>query len=72
LTIMIFILLTCAFSPRSSSLGYNKLGPDAGKEIAKALAVNNSVQKIEYVRPLWKYLLLLSCKAIDNNEFHVC
>jgi hypothetical protein len=61
------------FLPRFCSLSWNQLGPEAGKEIAKALAVNNSVQTIEYVRPLMKTpLLLLSTKAIDNNEFHVC
>ena len=42
------------FSPVSCSLRYNKLGPDAGKEIAKALATNTTVQTIEYVRPLLK------------------
>ena len=40
------------FSPVSCSLRYNNLGPEAGKEIAKALATNTTVQTIEYVRPL--------------------
>ena len=51
---MDFILLTFAFNfpfPLCS-LEYNNLGPEAGKEIAKALATNTTVQNIKYVRPL--------------------
>jgi hypothetical protein len=59
------------FLPRFCSLAGNNLGPEAGKEIAKALTTNTTVEKIEYVRPLMKTpLLVLSCKAYDNNDFH--
>jgi hypothetical protein len=42
-----FLLLSC-------SLEGNNLGPEAGKEIAKALTTNTTVQTIKYVRPLMK------------------
>ena len=42
------------FLPCFCSLAYNKLGDDAGKEIAKALTINTTVQKIKYVRSLMK------------------
>ena len=51
---MDFILLTFAFSLPFCSLEYNKLGPEGGKEIAKALATNITVQNIRYLRPLLK------------------
>ena len=44
---MHFPLLSC-------SLRHNDLGPEAGKEIAKALTTNTTVQNIKYVRSLMK------------------
>jgi hypothetical protein len=52
------------FLPRFCSLGLNKLGPEAGKEIAKALATNSTVQKIEYVRPLMKTSFIIVMQGI--------